>query len=203
MFPTIGVALRAAILGGLIALSAAEPAAAKPAMSIETAATRLKPGEFVWQPERASTGPVEIVVSLGNQSAFVYRGGTLIGVSTISSGKTGRESPVGRFQILQKRKMHRSNRYDDAPMPFMQRLNWYGVALHGGAIPGYPASHGCIRLPMKFAEKLFEATELGAFVFVAGGAVATADAALALARANASAPMSPDRTPAGLARSAP
>src|SRR3546814_1869559 len=85
---------------------------------------------------------------------------------TVSSGRRGYESPVGRFEILQKRKVHRSNRYENALMPYMPRLNWYGVAFHGGRVPGYPASHGCIRLPMQFAEKLYGVTDLGSFVFV-------------------------------------
>ncbi|HEX8215325.1 MAG TPA: L,D-transpeptidase family protein [Allosphingosinicella sp.] len=195
--------LRFVALGSLLGLAPVAPAAAKEAAPIEASARQLRPGGFVWQPERASGGPVEVVISLGSQKAYVYRGGTLIGVSTVSSGKTGHESPTGRFQILQKRQLHRSNRYNDAPMPFMQRLNWYGVALHAGEIPGYPASHGCIRLPAKFAQKLYEVTELGGFVFVAGGAVGSAEAALKLARANASAPMSADRTPAGASRTAP
>jgi hypothetical protein len=156
-------------------------------------ADNLRPGQFVWQPERASAGPVEVVVSLGAQRAWVYRSGTLIGTSTISSGRRGHESPVGRFEILQKRKIHRSNRYSNAPMPFMQRLNWYGVALHGGKVPGYPASHGCIRLPMKFAEALYGATELGSFVFVAPATIRSKSQALKLARANADMPLPPHR----------
>src|SRR3546814_5930351 len=103
---------------------------------------------------------------------------------TVSSGRRGYESPVGRFEILQKRKVHRSNRYENAPMPYMQRLNWYGVAFHGGRVPGYPASHGCIRLPMQFAEKLYGVTELGSFVFVADQALHSPKEALNLARAN-------------------
>jgi hypothetical protein len=203
MFPSLVRFLRVLALGLALGALPLAPATAKDAAPIEASAQNLKPGGYVWLPERAAAGPVEVVISLGSQRAFVYRGGTLIGVSTISSGKTGHESPTGRFQILQKRQLHRSNRYNDAPMPFMQRLNWYGVALHAGPIPGYPASHGCIRLPTKFAQKLYEVTELGGFVFVAGGAIATAEAALKLARANASAPMSADRTPAGASRAAP
>ena len=152
-------------------------------------ADNLRPGQFVWQPKRAPAGPVEIVVSLGAQRAWVYRAGTLIGTATISSGRRGHESPVGRFEVLQKRKVHRSNRYSNAPMPFMQRLNWYGVALHGGKVPGYPASHGCIRLPMKFAEALYGATELGSFVFVAPATIRSQSQALKLARANADMPL--------------
>lgn len=167
---------------------------ALPAGSIEA----IAPGAFVWQPDRAPEGPVEIVISLPQQRAWVFRSGELIGVSTVSSGREGHESPVGRFQILEKRRHHRSNRYNSAPMPFMQRLNWYGVALHGGDVPGFPASHGCIRLPMGFARQLFAATEVGSFVFVARDAVASPQDALALARAHADAPLRPDRTPEGM-----
>lgn len=163
-------------------------ATAKDAPSLEAGVPKLKPGHYVWQPERATTGPVEVVVSLPQQMAYVYRGGTLIGASTISSGKPGNDSPVGAFEILQKKKDHRSNRYNSAPMPYMQRLNWYGIALHGGAIPGYPASHGCIRLPMAFAPKLFGVTSLGAKVVILDTAPDTPQAALALARVAPPAP---------------
>jgi hypothetical protein len=130
----------------------------------------LDPGEFIWQPELAPTGSVEIVVSIPLQMAYVYRGGTLIGASTVSTGKSGHETPVGTFNILQKRREHYSNLYDNAPMPFMQRLTWDGVALHAGQIPGYPASHGCIRLPDAFARRLFEVTSVGAAVHVVDSA---------------------------------
>jgi lipoprotein-anchoring transpeptidase ErfK/SrfK len=137
------------------------------AMPIEERIDNLKPGQWVWQPERGRGGPVEVFVSLGLQKAYVYQGGALIGATTISSGKVGHDTPVGRFPILQKRETHFSNKYDNAPMPFMQRLTWSGVALHAGQIPGYPASHGCVRLPKKFAAKLFEATTLGSTVMIA------------------------------------
>lgn len=140
--------------------------ATKAAASIEERAASFKPGQWVWRPELAREGPVEMVISLPLQVAYIYRGGTLIGATSISSGKPGKETPIGRFEILQKRKEHYSNRYDNAPMPFMQRLTWDGIALHGGAIPGHPASHGCVRLPHKFAAKLFAATDLGATVVV-------------------------------------
>jgi len=169
------------------------PAAGALAAAPATEAAVLMPGDFVWQPELAADGPVEIVISLALQRAYVFRAGTLIGVSTVSSGKKGAESPIGRFQILEKKRVHRSNRYNEAPMPFMQRLNWYGVALHGGQIPGYPASHGCIRLPMAFARHLFGVTEKGGFVFVADEPIASPKTALALARANANAPFGPGR----------
>jgi hypothetical protein len=127
----------------------------------------LAPGEFRWTPEAAPTGPVVVVVSLPEQRAHVYRNGTRIGVSTISSGKPGHETPTGVYEILQKRRDHRSNLYDNAPMPFMQRLTWDGIALHAGRIPGKPASHGCVRLPHAFARELFEITERGMTVVVA------------------------------------
>jgi hypothetical protein len=161
---------------------------------LEARAERLEAGRFLWQPDAAPDGPVEIVIGLAEQRAYVFRGGALIGASSVSSGTKGRESPIGRFQILEKKRFHRSNRYDDAPMPWMQRLNWYGVALHAGQVTGRPASHGCIRLPAAFAQKLFGVTRTGGFVFVTEERVATPEAALALARANANAPFGPGRT---------
>ena len=127
----------------------------------------LKPGEFLWYPQIAPEGPVVLVVSLDEQRAYVYRNGIAIGVSTISSGKAGKDTPTGVFTILQKNKDHRSNLYNNAPMPYMQRLTWDGIALHGGHLPGYPASHGCVRLPQAFAEKLFGITRFGDSVVVA------------------------------------
>lgn len=110
--------------------------------------------------------PLSIVVSLGLQRLFVYRDGQMIGVSPVSTGMTGHETPLGAYAILQKNRWHRSNLYSNAPMPFMQRLTWDGIALHAGALPGYPASHGCIRLPAAFAKQLFALTDLGAEVSV-------------------------------------
>jgi hypothetical protein len=141
----------------------------------------LKPGQFVWKPEAAAQGPVKVVVSLPLQTAYVYRGQTPIGVSTVSTGMPGYDTPVGRFTILQKKVTHRSNLYDDAPMPYMQRLTWDGVALHAGHVSGEPESHGCIRLPAAFAKKLYAATTLGASVVVTDEAPASASEALAAA----------------------
>ncbi|HEV2865570.1 MAG TPA: L,D-transpeptidase family protein [Allosphingosinicella sp.] len=191
--------MRAVLVLAAIAALAAAPAQAREAEAIEARVEALAPGEFVWQPEAAAEGPVEIVISLADQRALVFRGGTVIGATTISSGDAEHQSPVGRFQVLEKRRVHRSNRYSSAPMPFMQRLNWYGVALHGGHLPGYPASHGCIRLPMAFARHLFGATEVGSFVFVTEEPIESAQAALELARASADLPLSPDRSPRGAA----
>ena len=152
-------------------------------------ATSLRPGEFVWQPERAETGAVEIVVSIPLQRAYVYRGGTLIGVTTVSTGRRGHETPVGTFTILQKRREHYSNLYNNAPMPFMQRLTWGGVALHAGQIPGHPASHGCIRLPLAFARNLFGVTNMGGTVHVTDLAPTAAEAFAMVGRTSAYAGM--------------
>jgi hypothetical protein len=121
----------------------------------------LRPGGFWWASEIPQSGEMEVIVSLEDQRAFVYRAGRLIGMSTISSGKDGKETPAGIFPILEKKRTHFSRKYDNAPMPFMQRLDQWGIALHGGAIPGYRASRGCVRLPHAFAAKLFAMTEVG------------------------------------------
>lgn len=130
----------------------------------------MAPGDYDWNPERSLAGDVVIVVSLPQQLVHVYRGGARIGESTISTGRPGHDTPTGVFTILQKQKMHRSTLYDDAPMPFMQRLTWDGIALHAGRLPGYPASHGCVRLPAAFAEALYGVTEHGGVVVVADDA---------------------------------
>lgn len=129
---------------------------------------------YFWHPELAPAGPLVLVVSLDEQRAYVYRNGIAIGESRISSGRPGYETPAGVYTILQKAREHRSNLYDDAPMPFMQRLTWDGLALHAGTLPGHPASHGCIRLPAGFAERLFAATARGTVVVVTNGHVAPA-----------------------------
>ena len=109
-------------------------------------------------PQEAMADVVLIVVSIGSQRAYVFRDGELWDSSKVSTGRRGYETPIGEFSILQKKVEHRSNLYDDAPMPYMQRLTWDGVALHAGSVPGYPASHGCIRLPKAFAKKLYGIT---------------------------------------------
>jgi hypothetical protein len=128
----------------------------------------LKPGEFTWHPERQQTGPVAVVVSLPEQRVHVYRNGIRIAVSTCSTGRPGHETPTGVFVVLQKDKNHKSSTYNNAPMPNMNRLTWSGIALHAGKLPGYPASHGCVRLPMEFSERLFGVTHLGTPVIIAG-----------------------------------
>ena len=139
--------------------------AAPAAVVLGDAAAAIAPNRYVWE-EHEAAGRVSVVVSKTDQRAYVYRGETLVAVSAVSTGREGKETPAGVFTILQKKTMHRSNLYDDAPMPFMQRLTWDGVALHAGRNPGYAASHGCVRLPADFAKKLYAATELGAKVIV-------------------------------------
>ena len=154
---------------GFLACVAAS-AAARPVthekLSVIESAARLSTGQFVWEPNAASTGPVFLVIDLTKQHALLYRGGVPIAASTISSGSKGRETPIGMFTILQKEVMYRSRTYDDAPMPYMQRLTARGVAMHAGNLPGYPASHGCIRLPKAFAKLLYGVTELGTPVMI-------------------------------------
>jgi hypothetical protein len=135
----------------------------------------LKPGEFAWTPERAPSGPVVVLVSIPGQWVVVYRNGKRIGMSTCSTGKPGHSTPAGVFVILEKDKDHHSSTYNNASMPHMERLTWRGVALHAGKLPGYPASHGCVRLPPEFAKLLFGVTTLGTPVIVADAAMSTAD----------------------------
>jgi len=127
---------------------------------------KLKPSQFVWQPDRSPDGPVVVVVSIPDQLVTVYRNGVRIAVSTCSTGRPGHATPTGTFVILEKDVDHHSSLYDDAPMPFMERLTWGGVALHAGNLPGYPASHGCVRLPRAFAQLLYGVTHLGTTVII-------------------------------------
>ena len=126
----------------------------------------LKPGHYVWDSKSDAVGDARVIISLEQQLAYVYRGDELIAVSTISSGKPGKETPTGVFPIQMKKAMHHSAKYDNAPMPHMQRLDDYGIALHAGFNPGHPASHGCVRLPSTFAAKLFGVTEVGTEVLI-------------------------------------
>ena len=128
----------------------------------------LAPGQYLWAASVPKEGDPRIVVDLLTQMIYAYRGDTLVGAATISSAKRGMVTPLGFWSILEKRPFYRSRKYDNAPMPFMQRIDEYGIALHGGNNPGYPASHGCIRLPMKFAEKLYGLTKIGSKVVIEG-----------------------------------
>jgi len=139
--------------------------------------------EDVTQPPPPPPPPdrgVRILVSLPLQKAWVFDDGKLIDTTPVSTGKRGHSTPAGTFPILQKRVHHRSNIYSNAPMPYMQRLTWTGIALHAGHLPGYPASHGCIRLPRAFAKKLYGLTDFGTKVTITREKPDDADAALAL-----------------------
>lgn len=126
---------------------------------------QLKPGQYVWR-DVPATGEERVVVSLGDQMAYLYRGRTLVAASTMSSGKPGNDTPGGIFSVLAKKELHYSRKYDNAPMPWMQRIDDYGIALHAGFNPGRPASHGCVRLPMDFAKKLYAVTDVGTTVMI-------------------------------------
>lgn len=166
----ISTTVRALIVGVIAALLMIWPGKVvgqtAPPPPIDGAIEALLPGQYLWAPQLAPAGPVTVIVSLKTQRAYTYRNGVPIGVSTVSSGKKGHATPTGIFTVLQKQVDHKSNLYDDAPMPFMQRLTWQGIALHAGNLPGYPASHGCIRLPLAFAKLLYGISALGMTVVV-------------------------------------
>jgi hypothetical protein len=159
--PAVGAGLSA-----LLALAVAAPASAQNARTAKL--------EEVQQ-SRPAGPPVLAVVSLSRQRVTVYDADGWIMRAPVSTGRTGYETPAGIYSILQKRVEHYSNLYDDASMPHMQRITWSGIALHAGALPGYPASHGCIRLPPGFAEQLFGVTKLGMRVVIMRDDVAPID----------------------------
>lgn len=122
--------------------------------------------------------PLQVVVSRDQQSLVVYDGDTVVATSKVSTGKAGHATPTGIFSILEKRRRHESNIYSNAPMPFMQRLTWSGIALHGSNhVPDYPASHGCVRLPGKFAASLFKMTGYGMHVVISDRQIAPVEVA--------------------------
>ena len=125
--------------------------------------TAIRPGEYRMLPAAAipTSGPVNILVSLRNQKTYVYKAGQLVAMSTSSHGTADHPTDPGRWTILQKKPFHRSNKYSNAPMPFMQRLDKWGRAFHAGVVPGYPASHGCIRLPAPMAKAMYRMTRIG------------------------------------------
>jgi len=141
-------------------------------MPADTPVGALQHGQFIWYANAVPDGPMLMVVSLNEQRAYVYRNGVLIGATTVSTGRKGHETPTGVFTILQKDKDHHSTIYDNAPMPYMQRLTWGGVALHAGGLPGYPESHGCVHLPSEFARLLFDMSTMGMTVVIGAEAEA-------------------------------
>ena len=137
-------------------------------MVTELGTKGLAPGQYVWASAIPTEGDTRIVIDRLTQMIYVYRSDKLVGAATISTAVRGRITPLGFWAILEKRPMYRSKKYDNAPMPWMQRIDDYGIAMHGGKNPGFPASHGCIRLPLKFAEKLYGLTKVGSKVIIEG-----------------------------------
>ncbi len=146
-------------------IASAETFTAGVRVSPET--VKLKTGEYVWEPERAPEGPLLIVASTTEQVAYVYRNGIRIARSSVSTGRPGHPTPTGVFTILEKEVHHTSSIYKGAEMPYMERVTWGGIALHAGNLPGYPDSHGCVRLPLEFSKLLFGVTMKGATVIIA------------------------------------
>src|SRR5512132_387969 len=158
-----------AIVAGLVVLDlgliSAETFTEGVRVSPET--VTLKPGQYVWEPERAPEGPLLIVASITEQVAYVYRNGIRIARSSVSTGRPGHPTPTDVFTILEKEVYHTSSIYKGAEMPYMERVTWGGIALHAGDLPGYPDSHGCVRLPLEFSKLLFGVTMKGATVIIA------------------------------------
>lgn len=134
----------------------------------EFGALALKPGDFRWVAAMPAEGEAKVVIDLMSQLFYVYRGDMLVGVSTISSGKKGKETQLGFWAVRTKKVRGFSRKYDNAAMPFMQMYDEKGLAFHAGKLPGYPASHGCVRLPLKFAERLYGMTRIGTKVIIEG-----------------------------------
>src|SRR6476660_1444167 len=150
--PTVVTLAAMALLAALTAAAAARQA--RPASPTEATAPR-DAGE-----------PIMAIVSIKSQQVTFYDADGWIMRVPVSTGTTGRETPAGVFAVVEKDKDHRSTLYDDAEMPNMQRITWNGIALHGGPLPGYAASHGCVRMPFGFAEKLFDQTRIGMRVII-------------------------------------
>jgi lipoprotein-anchoring transpeptidase ErfK/SrfK len=151
---------------GLAAASAAAHPTRHRDLWLMEKANQLRPGQYIWDARAVSAGYVFLVINLSAKRVLVYRNRMLIAASTVSTGGEGRRTPTGFFTILQKEVVHRSRTYDDAPMPYMQRLTWKGVAIHAGHVSAHAASHGCIRLPRGFAIRLYRVTKLGTPVII-------------------------------------
>jgi hypothetical protein len=156
---------------GMLALAASALAMDRPSFHTEGTPNGkptgpLKAGEYWWAPNISPNGPVVVLISLPQQIMNVYRNGVIVARSSVSTGMQGHSTPTGVFTILEKSAKHYSKTYDNAPMPYMERLTWDGVAFHSGYLPGHAASHGCIRLPYEFSKKLFELTQKGGTVVI-------------------------------------
>ena len=126
----------------------------------------LKPNQYIWNPDASPNGPVGIIVDLTNQMIYVYRNGKQIARSAVSTGIKSHPTAPGSYTILTKNLTFHSAKYHEASMPFMERLTWDGMAIHGGNNPGKPSSHGCIHVPLDFAEKLYGITQKGDTVLI-------------------------------------
>src|SRR4051794_20552787 len=158
------VAMRRRGPPGIIALAAM---AALTALTVGAAARQAKPATPAEASAPREAGePIMAIVSIKTQHVTLYDADGWIFRAPVSTGTTGRETPAGVFAVIEKDKDHRSTLYDDAWMPNMQRITWNGIALHGGPLPGYAASHGCVRMPFPFAEKLFDRTWIGMRVII-------------------------------------
>lgn len=126
----------------------------------------LKPGQYLWRDVPDTAGPERVVISLTDQLAYVYRGSTLMAVTTISSGREDKPTPTGIFSIFDKEASYRSKKYDNAAMPFAQFFDPAGIALHAGLVADEPMSHGCVHLPSAFAKKLYSVTPVGTPIYI-------------------------------------
>src|SRR5437588_7476077 len=160
-------AAAAAALAALIALPDPADAVKRHGRHAERAAETAAP--------RPAGAPIMAIVSIKSQRVTIYDADGWILRAPVSTGQRGRETPAGVFSVIQKEKDHYSNLYDDAYMPNMHRITWSGIALHGGPLPGYAASHGCIRMPYSFAQRLYDKTRLGMRVILAPRDVAPLD----------------------------
>ena len=171
----IGVASRAD--AALYDLQDPEPGFYRPGPPIQTRRqkVRLPFGKKAIEKETAAKpqGPLVIAVSIGRQQVKIYDANGLFAEAPVSTGMPGHSTPTGVFSVIQKHRLHHSNIYSGAPMPYMQRITWSGVAMHAGVLPGYPASHGCIRMPTGFAVKMWNWTKMGARVIVTPGEIST------------------------------
>jgi len=168
----------------VLAPAAVEPVAPPVAEPAPAVAPLPAPAAAAPEPATASAGgasAVRVLVSIPAQRAWVFRGRELVATTAVSTGRRGHETPTGTFPILEKDVVHHSNRYNNAPMPYMQRLTAYGIALHGGRLPGYAASHGCIRLPHAFARRLYGLTDYRTRVTITGARPRSTQHALSLA----------------------
>jgi len=139
---------------------------------------RLRQAKKIAAPQKEAgkpQGPLIIAISIQKQNLKIYDAKGFFAETPISTGMPGHPTPMGVFSVIQKHKLHHSNIYSSAPMPYMQRITWSGVAMHAGVLPGYPASHGCIRMPMAFAVKMWGWTKMGARVVVTPGEMTPAD----------------------------